>query len=558
MIIQPITGHTIQWLRRRVVFDRFGVKLKNGYKPIHIVVLCFVFLLLGGCSAKGTAKIPNSLYIRLKKNPTTLDPAKIVDLDSARIAAKLFNGLVCFDNSLSVVPDIAASWRVSDDGLTYHFNLKKGVRFFNGREVTASDFAFSFRRVLDPATRSPRTWVLSRIKGAVQFMTGEHNEVAGIRVKGPYELEITLEEPFAPFISFLGLTAAYVVAREEVQRWQEDFGFHSSGTGPYILKEWQHNQFLLLGANKNYFNTAPLLSGIYYKIVPEDFTALVEFEKGDLDILPEILASEYKRFAGDARWQPYIKMAQSLNTYYLGLNCQVAPFNDKRVRKAMNLAIDREKILATLMEGRGTGARGPLPPLLRGGPAPQGYPYNPARAIKLLQEAGYPQGFVMTLYQTADVENLDICQVIQSYLRDVGIDARIVQLEWSTFLDVVARGEATSFWLSWWADYPDAENFLFPLFHSKNWGPGGNRSRFKNERIDTLLSQAVVTLDDAKRRSLYHIAEEIIIDEAPWVFFWHKSVGCIHQPWVKGYTMKPLAVMEKSTAVYIARSMHDY
>ncbi len=521
-----------------------------------IFLLFFACFILGsGCGTKGNERIPNHMYVRLKANPVTMDPAMIVDLDSARIAAKLYNGLISFGENLEPVPDIAESWTVSSSGLTYFFRLKRDVKFFNSRLVTAADFKYSFERVLDPQTRSPRTWVLSRIKGSKQFIQGRAEHVTGIRVKSPYELEIELDEPFAPFISLLGLTTAYVVPREEVQHYGADFSFQGRGTGPFVLEQWKHNQFLILKANRKYFGAKPLLAGICYRILPEDFTALVEFEKGDIDLLPEIMTSEYGRYANDPKWKPFIKTAPGLNTYYLGLNCQMPPFNDSRVRRAMNYAIDRRKILARLLEGRGAAARGPLPPLLRGDPLPQGYPYNPDMAKQLLKEAGYPKGFSMTIYQTPDLANLDICQAVQAYLMDIGINARIVQLEWSTFLDAVGKGEAQSFWLSWWADYPDEENFLFPLFHSQNWGPGGNRCRFKDKRVDELISKAVKTADKGQRKALYRLVEKIVIEEAPWVFFWHKYSCSIHQPWVKGYRASALAVMEKWNRLFLDRRL---
>jgi peptide/nickel transport system substrate-binding protein/oligopeptide transport system substrate-binding protein len=151
----------------------------------------------------------------------------------------------------------------------------------------------------------------------------------------------------------------------------------------------------------------------------------------------------------------------------------------------------------------------------------------------------------MKIYQTADIENLILCQVVQHYLKDINIRADIVQLEWSSFLEAVTKGEAQSFWLSWWADYPDAENFLFPTFHSTNRGPGGNRSRFSNNRVDDLMFQAVKVLDDKKRSEMYKQIEEIIIDQAPWIFFWHKASVAVCQPWVKGYSVAPIPVMEK-------------
>ena len=516
-------------------------------------VLCMACTFLFGCS--GSSPLPDTLYVRLKRNPTTLDPALIVDLDGARIAAKLFSGLVRFDDSLAAAPDLAESWAVSPDSRTYTFRLRQGSRFFNGRELLADDVAYSFERVLNPQTRSPRTWVLSRIKGAQQFMRGDAAHLAGITVAGSYEISITLDEPFAPFLSLLGLTTAYVVPREEVERRGADFGFYASGSGPFVLAEWRHNQHVRLAANHNYAGPKPRLAGIWYKIIPEDFTALVAFEKGDLDLLPEIMASDYDRYLRDPKWRQYINAAPGLNTYYLGLNCQMPPFTDVRVRRAMNYAIDREKMLATIMSRRGEPAAGPLPPQLRGGAAPAGYSYDPALARRLLAEAGFPQGFSMTIYQMADLENLDICQALQSYLRAVGIDARIVQLEWSTFIETVAKGEAQAFWLSWWADYPDGENFLYPMFHSANWGAGGNTVRFKNPEIDSRIAQALSIMDTAKRQAAYREIEKEIVQEAPWVFFWHKADCSLRQPWVTGYRSCPLAVMDRGDGLAVSRPM---
>jgi peptide/nickel transport system substrate-binding protein/oligopeptide transport system substrate-binding protein len=443
------------------------------------------------------------------------------------------------------VGDLALSWTLSRDGRIYRFALRKDALFFNGRPVTAHDVAFSFERVLAPETRSPRTWVLSRIQGAEAFMRGSAGRVAGLRVLGDYELEIELTEPFAPFVSMLGLTTAYVVPREEVERLGEEFGRHASGSGPFMLVEWKHNQHVRLRKNPHWQGPGPLSSGICYRIIPEDFTAMVAFEKGSLDILPEIMASEYARYTRDPKWQGGVKQAIGLNTYYLGLNCARGPFKDARVRQALNYAIDRETMLSALLDGRGEIARGPVPPKLRRGPAPSGYVYDPQRARALLAAAGYPDGFSMQIYQTADTENLDMCQAVQAYLQAVGIDVSIVQLEWSTFLAAVADGEADAFWLSWWADYPDAENFLYPLFHSANLGAGGNRSRYVDARYDRLIEQAVASPENRRRDALYAQSEDLITTQAPWIFFWHKHACSLHRPEIGGYEAVPLTVMEK-------------
>ena len=189
-------------------------------------------MLLAAAAALLRAESQIILYVRLKASPSTVDPALIVDVYGAQIAAKLYNGLVCFNDDLAPVPDLAQSWTVSADGLVYSFRLRKGARFFNSREVTARDFKYSFERVLNPKTRSPRTWVLSRIHGADVFMAGKSATVSGIEVRDPYVLQIRIDKPFAPFIKLLALTTAYVVPQEEVERWGSRLFLSWHGHGP--------------------------------------------------------------------------------------------------------------------------------------------------------------------------------------------------------------------------------------------------------------------------------------------------------------------------------------
>jgi len=487
------------------------------------------------------------LYLRLNTNPTTLDPALVVDVIGASIGAKLFNGLVRFDRELNLQPDIAEKWEVSEDGKIYTFFLHPGIRFSNGREVTADDVKYSFERVLNPTTRSPRTWVFDRIKGAQEFMKNQAQEVSGITVKSAYLLTIHLTKPFGPFLSLLTLTTAAVVPKEEVKKWGADFSFHVVGTGPFILQEWQHSQHLCLISNPKYFRSSPHIKGIVYRIIPEDLTTIVEFEINNLDII-RIPASEFHKYYTHPGKRS-VKEQPGLNIYYLGLNCQQPPLNDIRVRQAICLAIDREKIRTTLFEKRGLLASGPVPPLLRKSfpPLKDYFPYNPTRSRELLKEAGYPEGFPLTITITALPEVLDIVEVIQQYLQEVGIKVSIVQLEWSSFKEVVARGKAQVFWLSWWADYPDAENFLFPLFHSSNWGAGGNRSFYKNPAVDLLIEKAQQEPDETTRIRLLHEAEKIIIQEAPVIFFWNQTDYYLTQPWVNNFIPYPLTTSEDGT-----------
>lgn len=516
-------------------------------KRFLLLASCGALLFSLSCRWSGDGRLPGHLHLRLNTNPTTLDPALITDVMGGGIAAKLFNGLIRFDEKLDILPDIAESWTVSPDGRTYAFRLRKGVTFSTGREVTSRDFRYSFERVLTPKTRAPLTWVLDKIEGADEFIAGKTSQVSGIATPGDRTLVLTLKKPFGPFLSLLAMTTAYVVPREEAERLGEDFGTHPVGTGPFVLAEWKHGQSLTLTARDGYFEGKPKLAGIRYRVVPEDLTAVLEFETGGLDELL-IPSSEYRRYRTDPKWSGRIFGKTGLDTYYLGLNCTRPPFNDRRVRQAMNLAVDRRRMLDTVFEKRGVPATGPVPPgLWKHGPAPEnakGYPYDPARAKKLIREAG-ASGKRITMYGSGDPEILDFLEIIKWYLDQAGIDASIRQLDWSAFKQAVNVGEPDAFWLSWWADYPDPENFLFPLFHSASVGPAGNRTRCIDPELDRLIERAQRTVDEKKRYALYRTAEDRITENAPWVFMWHRADYHVIQPWVENFRIYPIYSIDK-------------
>jgi ABC-type transport system substrate-binding protein len=518
----------------------------NSFKKRAFFFLLFLVLFsLDACSSKDRTQ--GYLYLRLNANPTTLDPALIVDVTGGTLAAKLFNGLVRLDDNLDVVPDIAERWEIRDRGTTYIFHLKKGVLFSNGRELTSDDFKYSFVRLLDPGTKSPDTWVLERILGAREYMGGMAKTIVGLESAGRYTLIIRLQKPFSPFLKLLTMPAAYVVPREEVERWGPDFSTHPVGTGPFVLKEWNHNSTLVFVRNEQYFDEKAKVAGIVYRIIPEDLTAVTEFEVGNLDVIA-IPPSEYEKYRNSPKWRPLISSSKGLNTYYLGFNCSRPPFNDINLRKAVSFAIDREKILRTFYEGRGRLAEGPVPDLLRKWPAPGVYPYDPERAMEIIDREGL-KNRVINFFVSADQDVVDAALVIQHYLKQVGLDVRIKQLEWSAYKAALNKGEADMFWIGWWADYPDAENFLFPLFDSSNHGAGGNRSRYTNREVDRLIEAGQGSADPSEANRYYMSAERIITADCPWVFFWHRTDYTVRQPWIKRYKIYPIYSMDKGTEV---------
>jgi ABC-type transport system substrate-binding protein len=518
---------------------------------VPYLTIALVLALFYGCQPSSDNKLNDYLYLRLPTNPTTLDPALITDVMGGAIAAKIFNGLVRFNDNIDIVPDIAESWRISNDHRTYTFKLRNDATFSNGRQVTARDFQYSFERVLSPGTKAPITWVLDRIKGARDVIAGRTTHASGIRVIDDRTLELTLEKPFGPFLSLLGMSAAYVIPREAVAQFGQDFGSHPVGSGPYVLAEWLHGQNLTLFARDAYFEGRPHLKGIVYRVIPEDLTAVMEFETGGLDAL-QIPASEYRRYTSDPKWRGQVAGRPGLNCYYLGLNNQRAPFNDIRVRQAVNLAIDRRRLLETVFENRGILASGPIPPpLWKFGMGPKdtdGYNYEPERAKRMIREAGM-EGKRIKIYISAEPEVLDILEVIQQYLARAGLIAEIVQLDWSAYKEALNKGEADAFWLSWWADYPDPENFFFPMFHSSNAGPAGNRTWHKDREFDRLIEQAQSTANERTRFTLYQQANRHIVKNAPWVFMWHRSDFYVFQPRVKDFKIYPIYSVDKGMDV---------
>lgn len=519
------------------------MKLRDS--RILLFIYCFSLIFLTACSSQNRLK--GYIYYRLAANPTTLDPSQIVDVTGGTIAAKLFNGLVRLGDDFKIKPDIAERWSVSNDGLRYTFYLKHGVCFSNRREVKAYDFKYSFQRILDRAGKSPNSWVLEKITGADEFMKGKADDVRGIKVTDDYTLDIHLKKPFSPLLNLLAMTAAYVVPREEVERWGPDFSSHPMGTGPFILKEWRPNREIILVKRTGYFEPPAKVQGLIYRIIPEDLTAVTEFEIGNIDILT-IPASEFSRYRKDPEKKNYISSMYGLNTYYIGLNCSRPPFDNLNLRKAMNYTIDRVKMLNTIYEKRGRLASGPLPDVMREWEQPVHYEYNPEKAKELVKKGG-SDGITINFYITADQEVIDIAEVIQSYIRELGINVRIKQLEWSAYKEAVNKGEADMFYLSWWADYPDPENFLFPLFHSSNHGAAGNRVRYTNRQVDALIEKGQQAMDEKQRNLFYRQAEEMIIADAPWVFLWHRTDFTIRQPWIKNYRIYPVYSMDKGTEI---------
>ncbi len=348
---------------------------------------------LPSCALAADGRVEGGVYRRpLGHDPATLDPARIKDIYSLSVSQQIFDGLVEFDQTLAIVPALAQFWKASRDGLTWTFMLRKGVQFHHGREVTADDVVYSFTRILDPRTRSGAADLFTSIKGAREFREGRAPSVAGLNALDRHTVQVVLADASVPFVSVLAVGHAKIVPKELVEREGDGFGLKPVGTGPFRFLRWQTGKEIVLAANPAYFGGPPQLGQVVYRIfLGEQFDAMYdEFRRGNLEDSPLPLR-DYRR-AITAPGQQYIRRPMISLRFY-GFNTRIKPLDDRRVRQALNFAINREALLQDVHLGRYTLARGILPPGTQGfNPKLGGYGYDPERARELLARAGYPGG----------------------------------------------------------------------------------------------------------------------------------------------------------------------
>jgi len=488
----------------------------------------------------------------LQSNPPDLDPVQATDTSSAEVGYQLFETLVENDIDGNIVPLLAESWDISDDGTVYTFHLRKGVHFHatteggtptanGGREVTADDWVWTFNYICDPETASPRAYFIDMVKGYEDYRAGKTDKLEGVRALDKYTLEITINAPRAYFINVLAYNTFVVLPKEDVLKWGEEWNFHPVGTGPFKFEKWDQDSVLVLSRNENYWmkdengNQLPYLDGLEFRIIPDYTFMWEEFKMGNI----------YQTYVDDPfyltakeEYGDYFMEKPQLGTYYYGMNVELEPFTNKKVRQAMNYAINREAMIELVMNGRAFPAKGVLPPGMFGyNPDLKGYTYDPEKAKQLLAEAGYPNGFEVTLQYNTSAGHKRIAEALQAQYAQVGIKLKLQNVDWGTHLDTVERGEVPFFRMGWVADYNDPDNFLYVLLNSENIGPQGNYTRFNNRAFDEWTKKGREVTDPELRKEVYQNAEKLVVDEAPWVFIYHYTTHSLVQPFVHGYEL---------------------
>jgi len=495
-----------------------------------IILLLFQF----GCTLNPD---PTQLTIVFSGDPKSTDPALGTDVRSGQLCAFLYDNLVRFGQSTEILPAIAESWEISEDGLHYTFNIRHDVKFQDGDLLECNDIKNAFHRLLSPHTASHRKWLFNNVEGAASFINGDVDNVHGFNCNGS-SFTISLLHPFSPFLGFLAMPSASIIKESEGE---------IIGTGPWILDEWIHDGHILLRKNEDYFDGASLLSTLKIRILPEALPRTAEFITGYVDIM-EIPDAEFTLWNEDEDWAPFIKYQEDLNIFYLGMNCTRPPLDDVKVRQAIHYAVDIESIINNLKNGNANPAYGPIPPSLMTTPPSPRYEYNPQKAKMLMAQSNLSNGFEIELWQSQSSNLLNITEAIQAQLQKVNINVKIVRNDWNMYSQAITQGSADMYYRSWYADYPHAENFLAPLFEStiskKRW------TRYTNDELDTYIELIQKTSNESQQQKYIKLANDILVENVPWVYLWHSKTAFIHQPHLKNWSPRLMYNAEKYTRVH--------
>lgn len=474
--------------------------------------------------AASTPQKGGSLTVAYKDDLATLDPAIGYDWTNWPAEKLVFDGLLDYDSGTTIQPRIAESLpEVNTDATQYTFHLRKGVKFSNGRELTADDVVYSITRVLDPKTGSPGSGFFVGIQGAQEFIDGKATSVAGIKAVDPSTVQFTLSAPDVTFLNKMALNFAFIVPKEEVDKAGENFGHAPVGTGPYTLTEWKSGESLTFARNPNYFfESLPYLDKITIQVGVAPDVALLRLEKGDIDLMGDPPpGADWARISADPAWKDRLEKQPQVSTVYIAINTTAKPFDNVKVRQALNHAIDKQRIVQ-LLNGRATAANQVLPPLMPGyDNSYTGYEYNPDKAKQLLTEAGMASGFETSMECISVDPQPKLCESFQQDLAKVGIKLAINTLAAPNVIDDAGNGKPPLTWsggLGWIQDYPDPDDFYGPILGcDSNVAGGWNWPRYCNETVHSKSKELLAMTDRNARLAAYAPFFKSIMDDAPWV-----------------------------------------
>lgn len=541
-------------------------------KKLHIPFLLtlILVLLLAACSGNDGAdnaesggetpegdKQGGTLVYGRGADSVGLDPINVTDGESIRVTHNVFETLLEYDQNLELQPKLATEYSSSEDGLTWTFKLREGVKFHDGTDFNAEAVVFNFDRWMDPENPYHQgdfayyPFLYGGFKG------DENHLIEHVKATGDHELEIKLKRKTAPFLSYLAISMFGIASPAAIEKYGEKLNENPVGTGPFMFEEWSRNNTITLAKNPEYWMEGkPYLDKVIFQVIPENAARLNALQTGEIDVLDGMNATD-TTIVEDTAGLELLKRP-SFNIGYMALNTEKEPFDNPLVRQALNMAIDKDKIVDAFYNGLAETATSPLPPSLWGyDDSLEKYDYNVEEAKKLLKEAGFENGFKTKLHTMSNPrpylpEPMKIAEAIQSDLAKVGIEAEIVSMEWATYLDDTKAGAHEMALYGWTGVMADPDNFLYPNLSKTNTEkPAQNIAFYKSDEFTALITEARETLDQDKRIELYKQAQQLFQKDAPWVMLAYTTPPLAQADFVEGYVPHPMS-NDLLTDVYLS------
>ena len=485
----------------------------------------------------------NAIIFGVGTDVDELDP-RTTDTQEGYIAASnVYDCLVLYDlGATTIRPGLAESWEISEDGLVYTFNLRQGVKFHDGEPFNA-DAVVTWYNSIDE--ESPDTqYDAVRMVYMADFIT---NWIDKVEVVDEFTVRMTLPSPYAPLLANLAIPIAGIVSPAAVAKGLDYVAVNPSGTGAFRLAspdDWSRDSQMTLEANPDYWGGAPKVDQLVIRVIPESSTRLQQVETGEVDVAWALTPEDVERTRENA--DLVIVEDAGLNTNWVNLNVTLEPFTSKEVRQALNYAVNKEEISEGLYNGNMVPAGGVLPPVdWAFNPDLKSYPYDPDKAKELLATAGYdesnPLSFTFMAYTIPRGYNPAgdrLATAIQEYWSEVGVEANIQTAEWTQYRADRQAGKFQCALGGWQGDNGDPDNFLYALCAGESKG-AGNVSFYENPEVDKLLAQAQVVSDQDERKTIYHQAEQLIVDDAPCVFLGYQKHQVVTRANITDFQLQP-------------------
>jgi len=511
-----------------------------GLKLLKLLsISLFGFILASALFNSANASTPpDVLVVGQIAEPKSLDPQTVTAVNDFRILINLYDGLVRYKpGSLQVEPALATSWEISKDGKRYTFTLRKGVKFHDGTPFNAAAVKFNFDRMLD--------------KNNPYYNTGPFplafffKAIKETKVIDDHTVQFILDKPYAPLLSNLAYPTGLIVSPTAVKKEKKDFGRHPVGTGPFKFAKWESNRLVVLEKNPDYWGGAPKLNAVVFRPITDANTRVTELLSGGIDLMVEVPPDNVSLLEKDPQFTIYQQAGPHL--WFLILNMKEGPFKDKRMRQAVNYAINKQALVHDVLQGTATVATGPTPAAFAWAfnDKLKAYPYDPAKAKKLIKAAG-DEGAKLTFYVTESgsgmLNPIAMGTAIEADLAAVGLKVKIETYEWNTYLGKVnagLAGKADMAEMAWMTNDPDTLPYL--ALRRAAWPDKGgfNSGYYSNPKVDRLLEAAREETDQAKRATLYKKMQDIVYQDAPWAFIANWKQNAVSTANVKGFALQP-------------------